>query len=106
MRKLALACLAASLVLTGCAVPKDMVAIGGSKADGTVKMGYEYRMFEQPVVNAEQGKQGALARCAAWGYTDAEAFGGQTSVCNESNSSGCAKTLVTVEYQCTGGHPK
>ncbi|EHN8740343.1 hypothetical protein RJO42_004733, partial [Enterobacter hormaechei] len=41
-------------------------------------------------------------RCAAWGYSGAEPFGGSTSVCSQPSSSGCMETMVTMEYQCTG----
>ncbi|WP_258922620.1 YecR-like lipofamily protein [Klebsiella quasivariicola] len=44
----------------------------------------------------------AKARCAAWGYSGAEPFGGFTSQCSQPSSSGCMQTLVTIEYQCTG----
>ncbi len=34
------------LVLAGCATQKIMVPTGGSRADGTVNLSYEYGMFE------------------------------------------------------------
>ena len=92
-----------ALLLSGCAVKKEMTAIGGSKADGTVKMGYSYGMFEMPSVDVNQAADAAAKRCKVWGYEGAEAFGGQTSECVQASSSGCAKTEVSVEYQCVGG---
>lgn len=59
-------------------------------------------MFEQPVVDEEQGLSLARQRCATWGYTGAEAFGGITRQCTAMTTSGCSVTLVTKEYQCTG----
>jgi len=77
-------------------------ATGGSRADGTVRLSYEVGMFEQAVVDEAQGLQLARQRCATWGYTGAEAFGGTTSQCTSMSTSGCSVTLVTKEYQCTG----
>ncbi|WP_409451104.1 YecR family lipoprotein [Erwinia sp.] len=39
----------------------------------------------------QQGAQAAAQRCAAWGYSGAEPFGGYTSVCSQPSSSGCIK---------------
>ncbi len=84
------------------ATKKQLVPTGGSKSDGTVRMSYSYGMFESPVVDPQQGMNAAKARCAAWGYSGAEPFGGFTSQCSQPSSSGCMQTLVTIEYQCTG----
>lgn len=89
-------------LLTACAVPKQMTATGGSRSDGTVKLSYEYGKFEVPQVDTSQGVRVAKARCAAWGYSGAEAFGGTTKVCNHPSGSGCERWLVTTEYQCIG----
>lgn len=89
-------------VLAGCATPKQLVATGGSRADGTVKMSYEYGRFETPQVNGAQGTATAKQRCAAWGYSGAEPFGGATKQCVNSSNSGCNRWMVTFEYQCTG----
>lgn len=89
------------LGLSGCAVQKTLTPTGGSRADGTVELSYEYGMFEQPKVDLHQGTQVAKQRCAAWGYSDAQPFGGQKSTCQQSNGYGnCVRTLVTVQYQC------
>ncbi|EOC0029072.1 TPA: YecR family lipoprotein [Enterobacter hormaechei] len=102
MRKGLLMLLASAIFLSGCAAKKDLVPTGGSKADGTVRMSYSYGMFEVPQVDPQQGIAAAKSRCAAWGYSGAEAFGGSTSVCSQMSSSGCTLTTVTTEYQCTG----
>ena len=89
--------------LTGCASVKTLQATGGSRADGTVELSYEYGMFEKPQVQWDQGLVTATERCKAWGYQGAEAFGGTTSECQAYNGYGnCVRWLVTVKYQCIG----
>lgn len=77
--------------------------MGGSKADGTVSMGYTYGMFENTKVDLMQAETLAARKCKTWGYDGAEAFGGQNSICAQMGPYGCERTNVTVEYQCTGG---
>lgn len=77
--------------------------MGGSKADGTVRMGYTYGMFENAKVDLMQAGELAARKCKTWGYDGAEAFGGQSSVCAQMGAYGCERTNVSVEYQCTGG---
>lgn len=93
---------AALLTVAACATAKTYSATGGSRSDGTVRLSYEVGMFEQAVVDEAQGINVARQRCATWGYTGAEAFGGVTNQCTQMGSSGCLVTLVTKEYQCTG----
>jgi len=106
MKALSYFAAAAAVVFTlqGCAVQKQLVATGGSRADGTVKMSYEFGMFEKPVINVQQGLQSAIKRCESWGYTGAEAFGGQTKLCNAYGGGNFNNWLVTMEFQCTGGN--
>ncbi|ODA66232.1 hypothetical protein A7A08_02879 [Methyloligella halotolerans] len=85
-----------------CAKNKELVATGGSRADGTVDLSYEYAALEKPVVNEAQGLITAQQKCAAWGYSGAEAFGGRKEECQYANEYGCMKYFVTVKYQCTG----
>ncbi|MEC5321565.1 YecR family lipoprotein [Brenneria populi subsp. brevivirga] len=89
--------------MSGCAVNKEMVPMGGSKADGTVRMGYTVAQFEKPVVNFNQAAELAAQKCKTWGYDGAEAFGGQVQQCTQFNAYGCVAANVSVEYQCTGG---
>jgi hypothetical protein len=100
-----IAALLAMLTLQGCAVQKELVATGGSRADGTVKLAYEFNALEKPIVNIQQGVITAAARCRTWGYSGAEPFGGETRTCNNFNKEGCNNWLVTVEFQCTGAPP-
>src|SRR5437868_5558445 len=88
--------------LSGCAVQKTLVPTGGSRADGTIELSYEFGSFEQPKIDLAQGAEAASQRCQAWGYTNAEPFGGQKSTCQASNAYGCIQTLVTIQYQCIG----
>lgn len=89
--------------LSGCTVQKTLVPTGGSRADGTVELSYEYTDFEKPIVDYAQGTQVAREHCAAWGYSDATPFGGEKTQCKLTNAKGaCIQTLVTVQYQCIG----
>jgi len=63
--------------LSGCATKKDFYATGGSRADGSVDMAYDFAQFEQPVVNIAQAQSIAKSKCRVWGYNGAEAFGGK-----------------------------
>lgn len=92
--------------LMGCATTKNWEATGGSKADGVVKLSYQYGFLEQPILNEQQGIEVAKSRCAAWGYSGAEAFGGETKICTESSQSGCNSWLISRDFQCTGNQGK
>jgi hypothetical protein len=94
--------LSIAVLFSGCAVQKTMEATGGSRADGTVKLSYEFGMFQVPKIDMAQGTQAAARRCTSWGYTGAEPFGGQTKTCNGYGGGSCNSWLVTVEFQCTG----
>ena len=90
------------LVLGSSTTHKTLVATGGSKSDGIVRMSFEHTWLEKPEFSVEQGRLRALARCKSWGYADAEAFGGHTRECIQNSQSGCIRWFVTIEYQCTG----
>ncbi len=88
-------------LVAGCAVQKNWVATGGSKADGTIQLSYQYGAFQKPELDENQGLGLAIERCSAWGYSQAEAFGGTVQNCQSSDSYGsCNSWLVTKEYQC------
>ncbi|MES1953518.1 YecR family lipoprotein [Salinisphaera hydrothermalis] len=101
MRYLAIVGFVFAVVLSGCATTEQLQPTGGSRSDGTIDMSYEYTMFQKPQPNWSDAQQKAQERCEAWGYNDAEKFGGQTSTCEQNGSMGCQKTLVTAKYQCT-----
>jgi hypothetical protein len=93
----------AILELLGCATTKDWAATGGSRSDGTVKLSYQYSMFESPNVNMTQASNIAVVKCGAWGYSGAEAFGGEIRECTGRNGYGnCVEWNVSAEYQCLG----
>ena len=116
MRKSIVLCFALLLaVMAGCArkVNKDWVPTGGSRADATMELSYQYNPnTEIPVIDDQQGRDLAIARCRAWGYRSAEPFsgsiiGGAISTCNETVHAGlagpvCISRLVTKQYQCLG----
>lgn len=88
-----------------CATAKELVPIGGSRADGTVQLAFDYGGFEKPVVDTAAAQVTATQRCQAWGYRNAEPFGGSQQQCTASNQYGCVAFRVTVSYQCTGANP-
>lgn len=96
------AALILAVLLCGCAVQKEWVPTGGSRADATVKMSFEYGGFEVPKVDNERADATARQKCAAWGYTDAQRFEGVERTCLASNQYGCTYFRVTATYQCTG----
>jgi len=99
MKKLLLFC---TLALAGCTTIKTLQPISGSKADATVTLAYEYGIFENPKVDWNLANATAKSRCAAWGYRNAQAFGGVQSHCTAYDGyGGCAQQQVNVVYQCT-----
>jgi len=93
-----------ALALIGCAKNKELVATGGSRSDGTITLSYEYGGVEIPKLNLEQGVATARDRCRAWGYSDAEPFGGETKQCNAPSQYGCMRWFVSMTFQCLGGN--
>jgi YecR-like lipoprotein len=102
----ALTCIVAAVTFVGvlgCAAKKDLVATGGSRADGTVDLSYELGLYEKPQIDQTQGLTIARQRCGAWGYADAEPFGGEKRQCQQFYGSNCIRWFVTLTYQCLGG---
>jgi hypothetical protein len=54
-----------AILIQGCATQKTLIPTGGSRADGTVKLSYEYGLFEKPQINLAQGEIAAKQKCAA-----------------------------------------
>jgi hypothetical protein len=98
--------IATTLSVAGCATTKEWVATGGSRADGVVKLSYQYGLFERPQLSAQQALELAKSRCTAWGYSGAEPFGGIARACNNYGSYGCISWLVTANFQCLGNLEK
>lgn len=94
--------LASFICLSGCTVQKEWAATGGSRADGTVELAFEYGGFEKPQVNNAQGVDLAASMCSGWGYTGSQPFT-PMSKCEAVNAYGnCLRFLVTRKYQCLG----
>ncbi len=92
------------LWVSACSVQKDFVAIGGSKADAVVEVGYQYdSVTEKPVIDNEQAHRVAMDRCVKWGYSDAETFGLEKETCANKKGPGCSGSdrIISIEYQCT-----
>lgn len=100
--KIVLVAAIAAMSLVGCASTKTWSATGGSRADATVRLSYEYGQFEKPQTSETEALNLAISRCKTWGYTGAEAFGGVTQQCSLPSGMGCARFVVTKEFQCTG----
>jgi hypothetical protein len=91
------------VAVAACGTVSQMSATGGSRADGVVRLSYEFGMLNKIKIDEADALRTAQARCKTWGYKDAEAFGGTTRVCQSSGMYGCNHWLVTKEYQCLGG---
>jgi hypothetical protein len=100
MKKLIMAAVVTSVLLSGCAVNKNWGARGGSKADGIVKLAYSVGLFEQVKLTVGQGLQVAQKRCEAWGYTGAEPFDFLDRQCVSTSNGSCNMWTITQEYQC------
>jgi hypothetical protein len=105
MKKLMM--LAAFIVFAGACFPimpqqKHWAATGGSRSDAVVRLSYEYASYEIPDVSQKEALDLASQRCKSWGYSEAEAFGGETRACNQYGGNGCLNWLVTKEFQCIG----
>jgi hypothetical protein len=97
------ATLVAALV-SGCTTQaaKELVATGGSRADGTVSLSFEYAPYEEPQIDQAKGVATASERCAIWGYSAAQPFGGISRQCQYANQYGCMRWTATMTYQCSG----
>jgi hypothetical protein len=88
--------------LSGCAVQKELSAMGGSRADGTVEMAFSYGLFEVPKIDWNKGTVDARQVCAGWGYSGAQPFGSVNKKCQQwDRQLGCVRWLVSALYQCT-----
>jgi len=81
----------------------EYTPIGGSRSDGTVTLALQHGALIKPQVTPGQAQQVAADRCAAWGYSGAQAFGGGMRSCIASDAQmGCTAYQETVNFQCTG----
>ncbi len=95
-------CAALASGLTACAVntPVDMTPTGGSKADGTVLLSYQFNTVQRPVINWPAETEKAARKCRAWGYSSAERFGGTRTRCVDFNEFGCSWYEGVAVFQC------
>lgn len=92
--------------VAGCAAQKTLQPVGGSRTDGIVELIYEQAAMERPVIDWQEAQVSALKRCQAWGYNNAERFGGQRTQCIQMSEYGCVRQSVIIPYQCIGtGNP-
>jgi len=96
-----LLCGCAALFFAACTVDKQLSATGGSRADGIVELSYEIGDMQSARIDWDRAQADATARCNAWGYQNAEKFGGEKRQCQSPSSYGCMQWFVTVNYQCT-----
>lgn len=98
----------------GCApkqVQKEWMAVGGSRADATIKLAYSYLpQNEAPIVSQQQAIELATKKCQTWGYEGAEPFGSAMENCAQLATQPfggmmCMKMNVTAEFQCIGKLP-
>lgn len=99
MKKLSL--IIAIIALTSCAVNVKPTMCDGSKADGIVKLSYTRYYMNTPIIDWEEANKNAIARCKAWGYSDAETFGDIKSQCASSSGGDCMYKEDKILYQCT-----
>jgi len=93
------------LSIAGCATPKTLLPIGGSRADGVINMAYDVGILESPVVDYNAAQVLAENGCKAWGYSGARPLGGSQSSCiKPKGDGGCLENRVTVPYQCITGN--
>jgi len=99
--KIIILALATIALFTNCEVDKYLAVSGGSKANGTVELFYDYGSFQKPILHMEQGKAEASRRCQNWGYSGSEFFDVYTKKCITATTSGCSVWRVTYNCQCT-----
>lgn len=97
----------------GCAKPvhKDWMAMGGSRSDATVKLGYTWNPNnEKPETSQQQAIDLATQKCQTWGYERAEPFGSTFSKCTNMSYQPfagvvCYQMQAEAEFQCVGKLP-
>ena len=115
MRKLICLLVLAMVVVVGagCAksVYKDWMAMGGSRSDATVKLGYTWNPNnEKPETSQQQAIDLASQKCQTWGYERAEPFGSTFSKCTSMSYQPfagvvCYQMHAEAEFQCVGKLP-
>ncbi len=102
MIKKSVAVIFLALFLSGCVTHQKITYTGGNKAEGIVKLSYGYRLYQNPNMDSDTGRQIALSKCQSWGYTDVSQPGKKTSECIRQSNLACSINYVTVDFQCIG----
>jgi hypothetical protein len=89
--------------ITGCATGKQWNVSGGEKAEGLVRVSYEFPEAHEPALSEKAAQELAEQRCEGWGYDDAEPIAGQLRRCSNMDDGSCNLWTVTREFQCTRG---
>lgn len=101
---------AIAVLAAGCTTMEPMrwVGVGGSKADGTVVLGFDVppkMWIRETVVQYDKAQANAEAdrRCKNWGYAGAEMFNDDFPVlvvCHPQGFSPCWSKTYRIAYQC------
>jgi hypothetical protein len=89
--------------ITGCATSRHWNVSGGEKAEGLVRVSYEFPEAHEPALSETAAQELAEHRCEGWGYDDAEPIAGQLRQCSNMDDGNCSLWTVTREFQCTRG---
>ena len=102
MKELCLTAIAA-LALASCTTQRELLVTQASRADGVVVISYEGNEFQRGSADYDEAAGLAGRKCAAWGYTGAEAFGSEKTTCLSRRGFGnCGHRRVDIPFQCTG----
>ena len=92
--------LIALLVLaSGCTTYKLWNEAGSDQDTATVDLSYEYRKYENPMVDERAGVEMAKQRCKYWGYPSAQRKGDNRE-CLDGVEESCNRWRVTRQYRC------
>jgi hypothetical protein len=87
------------LFASGCTTYKLWNEAGSDQEAATVDLSYEYRKFENPMVDERAGVEMAKERCRDWGYPSAQRKG-ENRECLDGVPESCNRWRVTREYRC------
>ncbi|MBY6154062.1 YecR-like lipofamily protein [Vannielia litorea] len=103
MKKVILVILACAGLASCTEVTKVPVPTGGSRADASVVLSYEYTALEIVTADWNAAQSSADKRCRAWGYRKADPFQGTVNQCQQTDAYGsCIRGTVSKTYQCLG----
>ena len=85
------------LILSGCATTSSYFLTGGDRSAGSVTLLCNYTHFTPCEKNHQEMTRVASEACRKWGYTAAEAFGGE-----KIGQTGEYTLYSEIQYQCIG----